>query len=294
MASHDLRQSLDEFAAFVKFDEPLAPYTHLKLGGPTEALAQPRSLDELTALVRRCVERQLPLRLLGGGCNVLVRDEGVRGVVLRLSAPAFTEVAVQGPRVRAGAGASLAALISQAARHGLAGLEALVGTPGTVGGALRHCSGELAQPLRGLEVIDGAGNLQRREGEELRLVQGWGPQDDPVLVAATFELEADAADAIVKRMRKAWIQRKARQPFSFQAACRLFQDPRGLNADQLVEQAGLARARVGGAEVSERDASYAVAHPGATARDMLRLIDLVRSRVQERFHLELELAVSIW
>lgn len=298
MAASTLRQHLDEFAAFVKYDEPLAPYTYLKLGGPAEALAQPRSAEELGTLVRRCLERQLPLRILGGGCNLLVRDEGVRGVVLRLSEPAFTEVGVSGKRVRAGGGASLAALISQAARHGLAGLETLVGTPGTVGGTLRHSAlaqaGDLGQYLRAVEVIDGSGRLLQREGEELRLAQRWSPLDDPVLVAAVFELETDAADAIVKRMRKAWIQRKARQPFSFQAASRLFQDPRGLNADALIEQSGLARTRVGGAEISERDASYVVAHPGATARDVLRLIDLVRSRVQERFHVELELALSIW
>jgi UDP-N-acetylmuramate dehydrogenase len=252
----------------------------------------------LCGLVRRCSERQLPLRLLGGGCNLLVRDEGVRGVVLRLSAPAFTEVAVDGRGVRAGGGASLAALISQAARHGLAGLETLVGTPGTVGGALRHHAGEragdLGQYLRRVEIIDNGGRLQQREGEELRLAQRWSPQDDPVLVAAVFELETEPTDVIVKRMRKAWIQRKARQPFSFQAACRLFQDPRGLAAAGLIEQAGLARTRVGGAEVSERDAGAVVVHPGGTARDVLRLIDLIRSRVQESFHLELELAISIW
>src|SRR5205807_100731 len=117
-------------------------------------------------------------------------------------------------------------LISQSARHGLAGLETLVGTPGTVGGALRHNTGqpagELGQFLRGVEVVDSTGKLLQREGEELWLAQRSSPQDDPVLVAATFELENDSADAIVKRMRKAWIQRKARQPFSFQAASRLF------------------------------------------------------------------------
>jgi UDP-N-acetylmuramate dehydrogenase len=298
MAASSSRQHLEDFAAFVKFDEPLAPYTHLKLGGPAEALAQPRTVEELCALVRRCLERQLPMRLLGGGCNLLVRDEGVRGVVLRLSEAAFTGVSVTGKRVRAGGGASLAALISQAARHGLAGLEALVGIPGTVGGALRHHAGEragdLGQYLRGVEVIDSGGRPLQREGEELRLAQRWSSSDDPVLVAAAFELEADTADAIVKRMRKAWIQRKARQPFSFQAACRLFEDPRGLDAGSLIEQAGLARTKVGGAEVSERDAGAVVVHPGATARDVLRLIDLVRSRVHERFHVELELAISIW
>src|SRR4029077_4834742 len=113
--------------------------------------------------------------------------------------------------------------------------------------------------------------------------------DDPVLLEAAFELEPDLPDAIVKRMRKAWIQRKAGQPLSYQSALRLFKDPRGMNAGTLIEQAGLARDRVGGVEIRERDANFIVANPEATARDVLRLIDMMRSRVQEHFNLELEL-----
>src|SRR5437764_1136094 len=112
---------LAEFGDVIKYNEPLAPFTHLKLGGPAEMLIHPRSREELAAVVRACFERRVPLRVLGNGCNLLVRDEGVRGAVLRLSQPAFTDVTVEGRRVRAGAGAALSALISQSARHALAG-----------------------------------------------------------------------------------------------------------------------------------------------------------------------------
>jgi UDP-N-acetylmuramate dehydrogenase len=289
---------LEEFADIIKPNEPLAPYTYFKLGGPAEMLVQPRSPEELAAVVRRCLARPIPLRVLGGGCNVLVRDEGVRGAVLRLSAPAFTEVRVEGKRVRAGTGAALSALISQAARHALGGLEPLIGIPGTVGGALRNNagdrSGEIGQYVRKVEVLDGAGALQVREHDELRFAYRWSNLDDPVLLTAEFELEADDPDALVKRMLKAWIQRKASQPLSFQAAGRIFKNPRGLSAAGLIEQAGLAGTRVGGAEVSERHANFIVVQAGASARDVLRLIDLIRSRVQERFHVELELEISVW
>jgi UDP-N-acetylmuramate dehydrogenase len=289
---------LEEFADIVKRDEPLGPYTYLKIGGPAEMLIQPRSREELAAVVRRCAQHHIPMRVLGGGCNVLVRDEGVRGAVVRLNAPAFTEIQVQGRRVRAGAGASLAALISHAARHGLAGLEALVGIPGTVGGALRcnagDRSGQLGQYIRQVEVLDGRGEAQLRERDELRAGLGWSSLDDPVVLAADFELEADRADDIVKRMRKAWIQRMASQPLRYQSAGRLFKNPRGFSAAALIEQAGLARTRVGGAEVSERDASFVVAQPGTSARDVLRLIDLIRTRVRERFNTELDLEIAVW
>jgi UDP-N-acetylmuramate dehydrogenase len=298
MASSAALAQLAEFGDIVKPSEPLAPYTYLKLGGPAEALVQPRSAEELSAVVRRCLEKQLPLRVLGGGCSILIRDEGVSGVVLRLSAPAFTQVTVEGKRVRSGGGAALSALISEAARQALAGLEGLVGTPGTVGGALRQQaadpSGEIGQYLTQIQVIDAAGKLQTHLRDDLRFSSRWTNLDDPVFVSAEFELEKDEPGDIVKRMRKAWIKRKATQPFSFQAAGRIFQNPRGLNAAALIEQAELAGARVGGAEVSDRDANFIIAHTGATARDVLRLIDMIRSRVRECFHVDLELDISVW
>jgi len=248
--------------------------------------------------VRRCFEEGVPLRVLGSGCNMLVRDEGVRGVVLRLSEPAFTQITVEGHRVRAGTGAAVSALISQAARHGLAGLEVLVGIPGTVGGALRTNagtrSGDIGQFVRSVEVMDSHGAVHVRERDELQFGEHASNLDDPVLLSAEFALEGDTPDAIVKRMRKAWIGRKAAQPFSFQAAGRIFKNPRGLSAAALIEQAGLARTRVGGAEVSDRDANYVVVQPGASARDVLRLIDLMRSRVKEQFKVELEREITIW
>jgi UDP-N-acetylmuramate dehydrogenase len=219
-------------------------------------------------------------------------------VVLRLSEPAFTQITVEGKRVRAGTGSAVNALISQAARHGLAGLEALVGIPGTVGGALRTNAGDrmgdIGQFVRLVEVLDGQGAVQVRDRDELRFGEHASNLDDPVLLAVEFALESDSADAIVKRMRKAWIVRKAAQPLSFQSAGRIFKNPRGLSAAALIEQAGLARTRVGGAEVSDRDANYFVVHPGATSRDVLRLIDLVCSRVLGRFNVSLEQEITVW
>jgi UDP-N-acetylmuramate dehydrogenase len=290
--------ALADFEEIVKREEPLAPYTHLKIGGPAEVLVQPRSRDELSSVVRRCFTDHLPLRVLGSGCNLLVRDEGVRGVVLRLSEAAFTSVRVEGNSVHAGTGAAVSALISAAARHNLAGLETLVGVPGTVGGALRTNAGgrtgEISQFVRSVEVLDGRGGIQLRERDEMQFGERASNLDDPVLLEVEFALDSDAPDAILKRMRKAWIQRKAGQPLSFQASARMFKNPRGLSAAALVDQAGLARTRVGGAEVSDRDADYVVVHPGASSRDVLRLIELVGSRVRERFGVELECEITVW
>jgi UDP-N-acetylmuramate dehydrogenase len=289
---------LEEFNDVIRRNEPLAPYTHLRLGGPAEMLAQPRSHEELSRLVRRCFDEGIALRVLGCGCNMLVRDEGVQGVVLRLSEPAFTHISVEGQRVRAGTGAAVSTLISATARHKLAGLETLVGIPGTVGGALRtnagDRAGDIGQFVRLVEVLDRQGNVQVRDRDELHFSEHASNLDDPVLLTVEFALDSDSADAIVKRMRKAWIMRKAAQPASFQAAGRIFKNPRGLNASALIAEAGLARTRVGGAEVSDRDGNYIIVHPGATSRDVLRLIDAVRARVQERFGIQLEQEIAVW
>jgi UDP-N-acetylmuramate dehydrogenase len=289
---------LDDFAEITKLQEPLAPYTSFKLGGPAQFLVQPRSPDELARLIARCRQEQVPYRILGGGCNVLVRDEGVRGVVIRLSTPGFASITVQGTRVRAAAGAPLSGLISESARHALAGLESLIGIPGTVGGALRanagSRSGYMQQFVRRVEVLEPTGQIEVQERDRLDLDPPSSAPDDAVILAAEFELESDDPDSILKRLRRFWIHKKAQQPLSFQAAGRIFADPRGLAADQLIEQAGLKGTRVGGAEVSERHANFIIAHPGATARDVLRLIDLVRSRVEEQFGQTLPLAIVVW
>jgi UDP-N-acetylmuramate dehydrogenase len=143
-------------------------------------------------------------------------------------------------------------------------------------------------------VLDERGGVDVRERDELTFGESVSNLDDAVLLAAEFELERDATDAIVKRMRKAWIQRKAGMPYSFQAAARLFQNPKGFNAAALIEQAGLARQKVGGAEVSERNANYVVANPGTTARDVLRLMDLLKSKVRERAGIVLEPEIVVW
>jgi UDP-N-acetylmuramate dehydrogenase len=288
----------DEYTEVLKKNEPLAPYTHLKIGGPAQYLAQPRTRAELSALLARCHAEKVPVRVLGAGYNLLVRDEGVPGMVLRLSAPAFTDVSVTGRRIQAGCGAPLSALISQAARHNLTGFEGLVGIPCTVGGALRCNAGDrttaIGQFVRRVEVLDDRGQPDARERDELRFSEHQSNLDDPVLLAAEFELETDSVAAIVKRMRKAWISRQGSQPYSFQAAVRAFTDPRGQKASALIERAGLAKTRVGGAEVSERNANFVVAHPGATARDVLRLLELVQSRVREQTGVTLERELIVW
>jgi UDP-N-acetylmuramate dehydrogenase len=288
----------DQFAAITQPRQPLGPFTHLRIGGPAEYLVTPRTRDELARVVATCAAERLPFRVIGVGTNLLVRDEGVSGVVVRLTAPEFTAVSVSGKIVRAGGGATLFSLISAATTAGLAGFETLVGITATVGGALRFNagdrSGEIADHLVRVELIDPAGRIVVRQRADIRFGDHDSDLDDPVVLGVEFALESDDPDAIVKRLRRAWISRKAEQPLSHQAAVRVFRNAQGQLAAHLIERAGLVGARVGAAQVSDRNANYIVAQPGTTAADVIALAEKMRNGVRNALGVSLEQELKTW
>lgn len=289
---------LSGFEHIVRQDEPLAPQTWFHLGGPAEFFAEPSSADELSALIARCRQEDIDVRLLGGGSNILVRDQGVPGMVVRLSHPAFCGIEVQGRRIIAGSGARLGHVISTAVREGLAGLETLVGIPGAIGGALHGNAsgrgGEIGQWTAKVTMMNPQGEVVERSGNELVFSYRQSNLDELVILGAEFELESDDPRELTKRMQKQWIAKKASQPVGLQNMGCIFKNPGGVSAGLLIDQAGLKGTRVGGAEVSDRHANFIVAGPSATSHDVLRLIELVRSRVVESQGVELELQIEIW
>jgi len=290
--------SLEDFSEITRRDEALAPFTWLKVGGPAQHLVEPRSIDELAAVVRCCHENEIPVRVLGGGSNLLVRDEGVGGVVLRLTGDAFARIQVEETRVRAGSAALLSQLISHSVRAELAGLETLAGIPGTVGGALQGNaggrSGDVGQFVQSVSVMTAKGTAFTRSEDELSFGYRQSSINELVILEGVFQLTRDDPDEITRRMRKVWIMKKATQPLSFQSAGCIFKNPRGLSAGALVEQAGLKGTRIGGAEISDRHANFAVVDENAKSGDVLQLIDLARTKVAEQFGVDLELEIEIW
>jgi UDP-N-acetylmuramate dehydrogenase len=289
----------DAFAEVVQPSAPLAPLTWFRLGGPAEYLARPRTLDQLRGLLAEAKAEGMPVRVLSGGSNVLVRDEGVAGLVVHLESPAFSDVTIEGRRVSSGAAVPLTALISQAARAGLAGLEVLTGIPGTVGGALRGNAssrqGSIGQFVRSVTVLDADGEVVVREHDDLSFGYRWSNLDDPVILSAVFALEPEDPEAVVRRMRRIWIVKKENQPYGHQSSGCIFKDPApDITARAVLDQAGLKGTRVGGAEVSDRHANYIVAEPGATAADVLALIDLIRGRVRDQYGYDLEPQIQVW
>ena len=288
----------DAFPDITKRREPLAPYTHLKIGGPAEFFVQPRTVEELRGVMRFCKTNGVPLRMLGGGFNLLVRDDPVPGAVVRLSGPAFAGIEAVGKTVKAAGGAQLFDLIAAAVQAGLGGLETLVGIRGTVGGSVRcnvgDRSGEIGGCVRRVAVLHDDASEHARTRDELTFGDHKSDLDEPVILWVEFELTPETPATLLKRMRRAWVTRKAAEPLSFQNAVRMFRDPRGQTAAKLIDRAGLTKYRVGGAEVSERNPNYAVAHPGTTARDILKLLDVVTANVSEHSGVALDRELNVW
>ena len=290
--------SLDDFANITLPDEPLAPLTWLKVGGPAQRLIQPRSVDELVAVVRTCHENEITVRMLGGGSNLLVRDEGVSGVVIRLSDPVFSQVTIEGTRLRAGGGAVLSHVISESVKTGLAGLDTLVGIPGTLAGALKGNaggrSGEIGDHIHSVTVITAQGEKFVRQGDELVFEYRHSSLNELCIIEAEFALATDNPDDIAERIRKLWVMKKSTQPLSHQSAGCVFKNPRGLSAGALIEQAGLKGVKIGQCEVSDRHGNFIVTTPGAKSADVLKLIDVMRTKVAEAHGIDLELELQVW
>ena len=199
----------------VREQVPLAPWTWLRLGGAAEFFAEPSSIDELASLLRAAKTANLPVRLLGGGSNLLVQDSGVNGLVLHLSSSAFGDVRVDDSQLLAGGGAKLSQVVSVAAREGLAGVESLVGIPGTVGGATRKNAighgAAIGQWTTGVNVMDMHGETNQLAKDDLRFSYRDSNLDDLIILDVTLSLERGDPLTVTRQMQKIWIMKRASQ-----------------------------------------------------------------------------------
>jgi UDP-N-acetylmuramate dehydrogenase len=286
------------FGDRARFDEPLAPYTSWKVGGPADASIVAESEAELAALMRFCFKRKVPWLVLGSGSNLLVGDGGIRSIVLRLGGR-FADVAVDVRDDRvvvvAGASAGMAALTAKAASAGAAGIASLAGIPGTVGGSLRMNAGtdrEIGDFVRDVWVQspvkpDAAAVTIQYFYRHTTLAR------DAVVSRVVLEFERGDSASIRAEMQERLVRRKSTQPIALPNAGSCFRNPEGDKAARLIEAAGAKGWREGGAEVSPLHANFINNVDGASARDIAVLLARVRRAVQERFGVELQLEVHL-
>jgi UDP-N-acetylmuramate dehydrogenase len=277
-------------------DEPLARHTSLRVGGPADIFAAPADLDDLRELVQLLAETGTAYLVIGGGYNLLVRDGGFRGVAISLRNLLSMEEH-PGNLLSAGAGVANGALVRFAEERRLAGLEFLIGIPGTVGGALSMNAGAhgeaILDRLESLESLSG-GEVRTRTREELaygyRFLQ-LAPGE--IIVAATFRLDTGTPAEIEERIERFLAHRRNAQRVGHPNAGSFFRNPAGEQAWRLIDAAGLRGERVGGAQVSEVHANCLVNRGGATAKDFIELAALIKDRVKANAGIELEEEVRI-
>ncbi|MBX3745030.1 MAG: UDP-N-acetylmuramate dehydrogenase [Verrucomicrobiae bacterium] len=284
-------------AAGMWTDEPLARRTTMRVGGVADVLVEPGGEADLAYAVGEADRLGVPWRVIGRGSNLLVRDGGVRGLVLNLCRPAFAEIRVEERRLVAGAGVRLKDLAGAAQRAGLAGLEFLGGIPGSVGGALRMNAGawesDTFRCVESIRVLHREGRFEDRPASEVPAAyRRCDLFRECIAVGAVFRGEPSSPEAVAGRMRELNERRWASQPPQSSAGC-IFKNPAGIPAGRLIDELGLKGTRIGGASVSTVHGNFIINEGGATAADVLALIDRIRCRAREERGIELQTEVEI-
>jgi UDP-N-acetylmuramate dehydrogenase len=291
-------QALGDLEGEVRFDEPMARHTTLRIGGPADVWYAPASIGALAGALARAAAAGVPVTAVGGGSNLLVRDGGIRGLVVctrnlrRLERRGATDFVVE-------AGVSTGKLLLEATTASLGGVEFLGGVPGSVGGGLIMNAGTYLGEFKDVTVQVaslrlGNGELVRRDGAAcgFRYRSSDLPADE-IVVEGTFELRPRPRDEIEAEVRALRDRRNQREPKAVANAGSIFKNPAGDFAGRLIEACDLKGRRVGGAEVSPRHANWIVNPGGARAADVLELVDVVRAAVRERHGIDLEMEVKV-
>jgi len=287
---------LDEI---IKTDYPLAPLTWYGIGGNADYFVTPKTVEQLSEVVKTAAANSLPVYIMGHGSNLLISDDGVRGVVIKLDGGEFEQMKFDANSVTVGGAVNLSKLVLESVRHSLSGLEALTGIPGTIGGAIRmNCGGsfgDIGSVVESVSIMDQEGNLF----EKKRPVLAFGYKtvnivEGGVIVAAKLNLYNGDQDKMLRRIKEIWIYKKNNQPSSRRNAGCVFRNPPGQSAGEIIENAGLKGFAVGKAKVSDKHANIIVVDKDCPSGDVLELIGHICKVVEEKFEIELQTEIDIW
>lgn len=281
----------------VKMDEPLSLHTYTRMGGPADVFVSPESQAQTIVVVNYAAQFKIPLLLLGNGSNMVVRDGGVRGIVLQLTN--LTEITMTNTHVYAESGAAIIDVSKQSAAKGLTGLEFACGIPGTVGGAMvmnaGAYGGEIQDVILQCTVLTPEGELLVLKKEDLDLGYRTSiiSKKGYYVLSAEFGLTHGDQQAIDDKIADLTHQRTSKQPLEYPSAGSVFKRPPGYFAGKLIQDSDLQGKGFGGAEVSTKHAGFIVNKNNATATDYIQTIQMVQHTVKEKFGVDLEMEVKI-
>lgn len=282
----------------VEKDYPLAKRTWYGLGGPADYFIRPKTTEQLREAVKRCNENDIRIYVMGFGSNLLIGDDGLRAAVIKLETNEFTQINYDGPEVTAGAGVELSKLVLNCVEKGLSGIEALTGIPGSAGGAVKMNAGgnfgDFGAAVESVTLMDNTGKIFEKSKPELEFDYRKTNITAKFILNARLKLNSIDPEQIMRTVKEIWIYKKNNQPLNTKNSGCIFKNPPGASAGALIDRAGLKGLRIGGAVVSEKHANFIIAETGCTSRDVTRLIEAIKQRVNEQFNIELELEIEIW
>ncbi len=297
-----LKNQLAEYTN-IRFNEPMSRHTSLKVGGFADIYVMPKSIDELDLLIRYCRENELNHIVIGGGTNLLIKDSGIRGMVIVLNN--LKQIAQEDTRINAMAGAKTASLCRFAIKNGLSGMNFALGIPGTVGGAIRMnagtASGAMGDVLESLTLLSQNGEKKIVRHEKLDISyrnlaypEGGEFGKDVIILEGCFRLQPSDSKILKEQASEIIKIRHSRQPTRLPSAGCFFKNPCfEKSAGQLIDMAGFKGQSIGGATVSEKHANFIVNRGGATADDILKLSEMIQEKVYRMFDVILEPEVRI-
>ncbi len=298
----EIKEALKTICESVSFDEPLSQHTSIRVGGPADALVSPKTIDELQNLLAWSRKNRLPVFVLGAGSNILVRDKGLRGLVISLSR-SFGQIRLENDgkdnvELYVEAGVGLPRLVDYTKEEGLTGAEVLSGIPGNLGGALMMNAGtkdgDISQLVLSVTFLDKEGKLKTWSKEEI--TYSYRESHFPkgaVLLSARLKFAKRSSELIQGKIQEYREYRLETQPLNVPSLGSVFKNPEKKFAGNLIEETGLKNVRVGGARISPKHGNWIVNEGGATAKDVLALIGLVRDKVKEKFGVLLETEVRV-
>jgi UDP-N-acetylmuramate dehydrogenase len=285
----------DFFKGKLTLNEPMAPYTTFRIGGVADYFIEPSDADDLLNMIKYLRSIEMPYYVMGNGSNVLISDQGIRGVVINLES-GFGYLRNENGFIIAGAGAKIARFVEFCIQNRCAGVEMLAGIPATIGGTLvmnaGAYGGEISTYVKEVTVIRGD-KLKTLAGEECGFIYRNSNLKGSIILEAKFELpEGDPVEIGAKR-RELMIHRNETQPVEIPNAGCIFKNPKGYFAAKLIDECGLKGKSVGGAMVSSKHANFIVNFDNATAGDVIELINIVKKTVKQKTGIDLELEVKL-
>ena len=281
-----------------RYDVPLQRYTSFRTGGTAEIFVEPGDMSELKKVLQFCKDERKKVFIFGNGTNLLVNDNGVKGVVIRLGGVNFRKIERNEKFVSAGAGVYLPQLIRKTALCGLGGLEVLVGIPGTVGGAVMMNAGgkygDISETISSLTTMTFDGKITKHNREDVEFAYRGCNLSKQVVVKVEFALKESRKEEVLEKMSKIYKEKKEKQPLSTFSAGSIFKNTQHYKAAELIEKANLKGWKVGGAVVSEKHSNFIVNTGNATSTDILELINIIKETIKKKYNISLEQEIQIW